>query len=558
MADYETLEKAHARYVDFPELDIRAVEEAVNKHFEPYIFYRDTAEGRQVFTSCCGKEFLIPDNMLLENAAQQSISWGAHNFEAVCPCCGRAVKLKQIGRCGQMKNLREWQPFYVFTEQNGNLYAQGFWCRKIYYPRDDRSLTARPEFRAVYSYCCEPGRAVCGELWDKKWVEHVFEPGRAARGTATLGKFYDRGKIIFFRCIGAEAIERSFLRYCQYEALSHRSLEHGTHSSLPQYLAWASVYTKQVEMLVKFGLGSLVTCLICGYERKRILNWQEPDLLKAFDLSKQEMKFVLSRGNPYFLEHYKRIRASGDKTTIQEAAEISDSVDDMRKFITYAKRTKTSVRKLKNYLEKFTGARCYGAYFGLNSAFKLWTDYIDMMEYLERDIKVHNIAFPRELELAHNEAAGEQAARLDLEALEKEKEELAKFAASLDERRKKYNFEYGEHFIRIAESKTEIVREGKTLQHCVGGYADRHVRGQTTILFLRRSRTPEAALYTIEMDGNRLVQIHGFKNDRSGPAPREVMREMLDEWLDWLKRGSPRDKAGNPKIRRKKKETNAA
>ena len=358
--------------------------------------------------------------------------------------------------------------------------------------------------------------------------------------------------------IGAEAIETSFLRYCQYEAWSRRSLRDGQHFDLPQYLAWASVYGRQIEMLVKSGLGALVTDLRCGYERKRILNWQERDLLKVFDLSKQEMKFVLSRGDPYFLEHYKRIRASGDNTTIQEAAEIFDSVDEMRKFITYAKRTKTTVRKLKNYLDKFTGPRCYGAYFGLNNAFKLWADYIDMMKYLERDIKVHNIAFPHELEIAHNEAAAEQAARLELEAMEKEKEELARFAASLEERRKKYNFEYGEHFIRIAETKAEIVKEGKTLEHCVGGYADRHVRGQTTILFLRRSRTPEAALYTIEMDGNQMRQIHGFKNDRNGPAPKAVMKEMLDAWMQWLQRGSPRDKAGNPKIRKKKTEVNAA
>ena len=71
MAGYESLEMAHRRFEGFPDLDIKAVEEAANKHFEPYIFYRDTPEGRQVFTSCCGKEFLIPDNMLLENAAQQ-------------------------------------------------------------------------------------------------------------------------------------------------------------------------------------------------------------------------------------------------------------------------------------------------------------------------------------------------------------------------------------------------------------------------------------------------------------------------------------------------------
>lgn len=558
MAEYESLVQAHTHFEGFPELDVAAVEEAVNKHFEPYIFYRNHPDGRTLYTSCCGLEREWSYSQRLETPADTSIAWGEHNFEAVCPFCGRAVKLKQLGRCGQMKNLREWHPFFVYTEREGVLYAQGFWVRKIYYPNNAVSLTARPEFLTVYSYRHEPGRCIYKEYWHDRWVTYDFTPGHAARGTATFGKFYDRGKIIPFRAIGADAIERTFLRYCQYEKWSHRGLEHGMHTELPKYLMWGSVYPRQVEMLVKTGLDYLVTDLICGYERKRIINWQEENLLKAFDLSREEMNFLLkSKHSPYFLEHYKRVRRSGDKTTIQEVAEIYDNISEMQKFVTMAKRFKVSVHKLKAYLERFTGPRCFGGYFGLENAFSLWADYINMMEYLGRDLKVHNVAFPPELEIAHNEAAAEQAVRLELEAAEKEKKELAKYAESLNSRRKKYNFEYGEHFIRIAENQSEIVREGKTLQHCVGGYAGRHVQGSTTILFLRRNISPEAALYTIEMHGNQLIQIHGFKNDRGGPDPREVMKEMLDIWLEWLNKGSPRDKQGRPKIR-KKKETNAA
>lgn len=558
MAIYESYALAHRRFEGFPDPDINAVEDEVNKHFEPYIFFRNHKGGRTLYTSCCGLEREWPDTKRTETPADRSISWGEHNFEAICPFCGRAVKLKNLSKVGQMKNLREWHPFFVYTEHNGVLYSQGFWARKIYHPRNDCSLTARPEFMPVYSYCYEPGKVTYKECWYEKWTNSIIKPGYAARGTATCGKFYDRGKVVGHRVIGAEAIKRSFLRWSQYENWSHRSIEFGVHTEMPQYLAWASIYPRQVEMLVKAGIDCLVTDLVCGYERKRILNWAEGNLLKAFDLSREEMNFLLVRRNPYFLEHYKRLRKSGDKTSIQEVAEIYDSVDDMRMFVAMAKRFKISTHKLKTYLEKFTGPRCYGGYFGLQSAFALWKDYIEMMEFLDRDLKQHNVIFPHELELAHNEAAAEQNIRLELEAAEREKKELAKYKASLDERRKKYNFEYGEYFIRIAESQSEITHEGKTLQHCVGGYANRHIQGSTTILFLRRALTPNAALYTIEMHGNQLIQIHGFRNDRSGPNPQEVMKEMLDVWLDWLKRGSPRDEQGNPKLGNKKKETDAA
>ena len=559
MADYESLARAHQRFNGFPELDIAAVEAAVNEHFEPYIFFRNHKDGRTLYTSCCGLQTEWPYDRRIETPADRSISWGEHNHEAICPFCGKSVKLKNLSKVGKMKNLAEWHPFYIYTEKDGILYSQGFWTRKQYFPLNDISLTGRPEFKTIFSYRYEPGQVTYREYWYDKWVTYNVTPGYQAKGTATCGKFYDKYKIAKHRVVGADAIERSFLRYCQYEAWSRCSLEFGQHWELPQYLTWASVYPRQVEMLVKAGLGCLVTDIICGIERKRIFDWQEENLLKAFDLNRQEMNFLLeTKHSPYFLEHYKRLRKAGDKTTIQEVAEICDLLDEPQKFVSMAKRFKMSAHRLRTYLERFTGPRCYGGYFGLNSAFSIWVDYINMAKYLGRDLKVHNVAFPRELELAHNEAATEQNIRLEIEAAEKEKRELEKYAESLNERRQKYNFVYGEHFIRIAESQSEIVREGKTLQHCVGGYAGRHVQGSTTILFLRRTITPEAALYTIEMHGNQLIQIHGFKNDRGCPNPREVMKEMLDVWLDWLGRGSPRDKQGNPKLRKKKKETNAA
>ena len=72
--------------------------------------------------------------------------------------------------------------------------------------------------------------------------------------------------------------------------------------------------------------------------------------------------------------------------------------------------------------------------------------------------------------------------------------------------------------------------------------------GKLTIVFLRRAENPEASLYTIEMQGTVLIQIHGFKNERmpGSKNPREVVGPELDAWLAWIKRGSKRDKQGNP------------
>lgn len=115
------------------------------------------------------------------------------------------------------------------------------------------------------------------------------------------------------------------------------------------------------------------------------------------------------------------------------------------------------------------------------------------------------------------------------------------------------------YVIRVPMDKDEILAEGRKLQHCVGGYADRHILGKTTILFMRKAKKPDEPWLTIEMNKNNLMQIHGFRNEgihtqkgRFAPDPREVYREFLDTWLEWLGNGSKRNEEGNPQLPRKK------
>ena len=97
----------------------------------------------------------------------------------------------------------------------------------------------------------------------------------------------------------------------------------------------------------------------------------------------------------------------------------------------------------------------------------------------------------------------------------------------------------------------------------MGGYAGRHLKGTTTILFLRRRDRPGRPLVTIEMRGNAIAQIHGWDDERTkhpdNPGridPRRLYRDFLDEWTAWLEGGSKRDKRGQPVLpRRKRKES---
>lgn len=89
----------------------------------------------------------------------------------------------------------------------------------------------------------------------------------------------------------------------------------------------------------------------------------------------------------------------------------------------------------------------------------------------------------------------------------------------------------GDEFeIIVPREPKDIVNEGASLNHCVGGYLESVASGHKTILFLRKVFDPDKSFYTIEVDGSRIVQIHGNHNKWLGNNP-----EAIQFVIDWLK-----------------------
>lgn len=156
------------------------------------------------------------------------------------------------------------------------------------------------------------------------------------------------------------------------------------------------------------------------------------------------------------------------------------------------------------------------------------------------DFRQEVVIYPKNLFQAHDTVAEQQ--RL---------QEIASSAAEFQELTKKldrrYSFRLAGFHIRPPMSTQEIIDEGQQLRHCVGGYAQRHAEGKLAILFLRDDTRPYTPLVTIEMNGTKLVQIHGFRNERDGAEnPRKVYAGIVGPWLAWVEAGSKRNKDGAP------------
>ena len=204
---------------------------------------------------------------------------------------------------------------------------------------------------------------------------------------------------------------------------------------------------------------------------------------------------------------------------------------------------------------------------------RLYKDYLDAAEHCGLDLENPVIQMPRDLSAKHDEVtaawAAIQKARREAELVNENKERRQRQKKLLAERMAKYEFRAEGVVIRVPKNADEIVAEGKALKHCVGGYADRHLSGATTILFLRRADKPDVPLATIEMQGNIIIQVHGYRNElepcAENPervAARKLYGPVLDMWVKWLKAGSKRNEDGSPKLpkktNKKKSRRNAA
>lgn len=535
---------------DFPEIDSEKCIEMANTYFTPYLFYKWAKNRKYVelWASCCNRHGALDVLLRSEGEGERAVLDGRHNDKVTCPFCGAAVTMKAAGRVTE--SLSETRPFVILSEMDGSLYARAYWVRKNY---TKIPMESRPRFYLVGAYRFSNGMAVYyfRDPWnwnhfDTAILQHNYDPVHRKISEPFTSGYGMMQTYEPYYVLGLTELDKSNFKYCQYYRYDNGI---PMHRSMMKYLAAASIYPRQIEMLMKTGGEELVRDLVDRRRKnKRVFDWNKTDYLDAFGLNKMEMREWRESGaSMYQIAEYKTLKRKKLRTDFLTLAEVERDLGGYighfdQEFLSICKTWKILPHRAWKYLKKNCGKREVMA-----NVWQLWKDWIGMSDGLGYDMTDETILFPSDLRRRHDEASTEIITKSDLQNMS-----AAEIAASIKRReawRVKYNVERDGYLIRIAESSSEIVQEGNTLKHCVGGYAQRHMAGKLTILFLRSSSTPEASLYTIEMNGNTLKQIHGYMNEhyKNAKDPRKEMAWLLDPWLLWLKKGSPRDKAGNPK-----------
>lgn len=561
MNGYKYVHEDEKILAEFPGLTQAELDE-VNGFFSKYLFFENVPEGRRVWTSCCHKDGVLFERLTrTETPKHREVLRLDHNEGTVCPFCGLHVTAKNRKKLGKGQKLKEYIPvlFLRSSEDGETIYAQGYWAYKGYLSEP----AAYPLYMPTSVYRFRHGEAM---RWERQWSRGDDWPMVRQDGKWTKEPFTEGNGFYFRYCgykvVGIEELGDSFLRYAGADVRLTKEEDDlwrytRKRKYLMRFLGIASLYPENVEMLMKAGMHEVLIDYV--YRQKKnssVIRWGEADPRKAFGLSGAELKEFLSGDRKLeTLAVYKKMCKMDKKITLLDVEKMLNSLGEakVKEVAAKVKRIKgISVRKLMKYLDGMAGPRCHGGGVTLDYVTQYWIDYIDAAVALGYDLTNPIIQMPRELQQAHDNAVRS----FEIVNLKQGRKSKDKRYPSLQRR---YGFETDRYFIRAPFNGKEIVDEGTALKHCVGGYAERHESGAVSILFLRNRARPGKSLVTIQMRGNKLVQVHGYHNERTTcsenpkciPA-RQLYAEILDPWLAWVAAGSKRDKDGKPRMPKKK------
>lgn len=444
----------------------------------------------------------------------------------VCPNCGIGLTCRHIGDFESHYTLDN-KMFVTVHNIEGNLAVLSWIVRK----------NARSDGEVFYSFlgyegvCVVDGMLVRVKKYCKFTSSHSWlsKWEYCKRYQDKLGG-WDNAELVGWRKSIVEKSCCANSALCEY---MREGVEEGRGAFPGRYLQTWLKYP-QAENLVRQGYAKLLTSVftdstvIDNYyssvfkisQTGLFINWKEKKPLRMLGLKKSEAD-IAKKLDLNELLLYRRIRDTRD---IRLTAEQIKAIGiDKKYFFAWCKEdvygfTVPIVRTI-NYLTKQKKSHK-----GDLISARYLLDYWNMLYEVYGSMPESEL-YPKNIVEAH-----------DRMVERKQEKESAELQVKFDERFKEllplcYTDEETGLLIRPCQSQLEMIKEGKTLHHCVGNYAKSHAAGGTSILFIRKVDEPDKPYYTLEYQGGKVVQNRGLKNC----ARTETVKLFEEKWLEHIK-----------------------
>lgn len=362
-----------------------------------------------------------------------------------------------------------------------------------------------------------PGKA---EKWraryDLIYEKIVYDPIKKISGFKFISGFYGNEEAAML--FGEENLGGTFLKYANPE-------DWGVHTSgawnITEYLVNFARYPVWTEF-VERTRGIRETAPLCKDLRIKYRSAKSvADLFPKLDKEKLRILTRLISSHQYvgISEMYEVVEKN--PPDLIRRAESLVAVQEIPILLAACDKAKQKPEKIGNYLKR------------QKAGVELYLDYLEECEKLGYDLSDEVVLFPKNLIEKH----AETSKLCKNKALSEIKEKARKRAEKIKKEGAEYR--HGRLMVRIPRDGSEIIAEGAKLSHCVGGYVERHARGSTTILFIRKRNDPETPFFTLEIDikSGAIKQCYGYKNRQSYRDNLEVgqLLEHYQRHLEYVK-----------------------
>lgn len=469
----------------------RGLKSWIHKSVMPAYFFYDYKRGRKNVPgvcSSCGHEI--------------TLSGVKQGNRGVCPHCKREVIMKPRSRRGYCMTDRDTCQV-VQNTGNGELVIR---IIKVYYTykgdmpeiriyenarqfvRQDSGGKVRPE---CYYYQYNGGFFT---NW-KKDERHGYSQWQYNFAADTFGHVYSKNL--------PAALDGTPWQYCPI-------VDFYNHSYKPvKALPFLAAYLQhpRLEHLVKTGFYRLVSDLVYRYN-PGCLDETQDRTHRILRVDAEDVQFLRELDAGFdILKAFQEYTGVKDRQKLllwQLEHEVKHHILTILGYMT--------VHKFIRYMESQYGFLClrkssYGTlrYKEMQTLVTEYRDYLDMCHRMGYDMKNSFVLYPKDLQKAHDRA---------VHRYEQKKDTLTKrnFTAVYKQLSGRLDFEKDGMKIVYPETPDDVVAEGHALHHCVGSYTERVADGECVIVFLRRCSDESKPFYTIEVMGDKVVQVRGMGN----------------------------------------------
>lgn len=282
-----------------------------------------------------------------------------------------------------------------------------------------------------------------------------------------------------------------------------------------------------LEKILELGLTNIVIHITHSY------NWQTnsseynlngqnvTDVLKINDECLRIIQDVKIDNQLNTLKKLQFLYAVDNQLTNVNYAYFNKYDVDFEKLKTLCSNFELSLTQVQEYIESVRIIQCLEP----NLAISIWYDYLFACSTICSDLQDGNVKYPSALRTEHDKAVYKQKI---IQAVDEEKE----FMKVTQECASKLSYANDDFIISCPKTIQELFEEVRKLNLQIGLYGDKIKNGNSIILFVRKTKTPNKPFFIIELNKKCTAIMHcnGNKNISPHKLKDKKMIAFLRQW----------------------------